>query len=285
MRTAFPGNSGDVTLIRVTVVGVVFLSVELLAARVLPSTKEPAVRLRDSWPVDLSLLCASGLLAVGYRQGGVWMALVALLPIVLTRFAFDRYAAADEAYRQTIRALSIVPEVAGVAPMGHGERSAVYAVAMVKALGLGNEAIDRLGTAARLHHIGYVTLDDPEDAKLADNRDLLSRLGGDILRQTEFLSNVGDLVEGVHSGDPRVVTRETAVLRVATEFDLLVLEDPHRAPAALDRLTSDQSEAFGAAAVLALRWALDQDSGLIQRAIATGDPLTAAAAASEAAHG
>ncbi|MBV9411887.1 MAG: hypothetical protein JO148_09835, partial [Acidimicrobiia bacterium] len=34
MRTAFPGASGDVTLIRVTVVGVVFLSVELLAARV-----------------------------------------------------------------------------------------------------------------------------------------------------------------------------------------------------------------------------------------------------------
>src|SRR5207302_10032568 len=106
------------------------------------------------------------LLAVAYRQGGhdsgPWMAAVALLPLVLTRFAFDRYAAAQEAYRQTIKALSIVPEVAGTTPFGHGERSAVYADAMARALGFGPEALERVVTAARLHHIGYVTLDDPE---------------------------------------------------------------------------------------------------------------------------
>src|SRR3954447_2521440 len=145
------------------------------------------------------------------------MALVALVPLVLTRFAFDRYAAAQEAYRQTIKALSIVPEVAGVTPLGHGERSAVYAVALARQLGLSSDALDRVATAARLHHIGYVTLDDPSDAAHHQNRVLLAKLGGDILRETEFLADVGDLVESIHAEE--VTSREAAVLRIATGFD------------------------------------------------------------------
>src|SRR5207302_6347821 len=133
----------------------------------------------------ISLLCAAGLLTAAYQKDH-WMALVALVPLVMTRFAFDRYAAAREAYRQTIKALSIVPEVAGVTPMGHGERSAVYAVALARQLGLSNDAIERVATAARLHHIGYVTLDDPNDARLLANRQLLARLRRDILREPAF---------------------------------------------------------------------------------------------------
>src|SRR5205807_8744158 len=131
------------------------------------------VRLRLAAPVYLSLLCAAALLAVAYRRDGVWMALVAVIPLVLTRFAFERYAAAQAAYQQTIKALSIVPEVAGVTPLGHGERSAVYAVALARQLGLNNEAVERVATAARLHHIGYVTLDDPQEAAQHANRVLL----------------------------------------------------------------------------------------------------------------
>src|SRR5205085_11653623 len=131
-----------------------FLMVALAVRRFLPTTGAPGVTLAAAWPVEVSLLCAGGLLAVAYRQGeGPWMAAVALFPLVLTRFAFDRYAAAQEAYRQTIKALSIVPEVAGMTPFGHGERSAVYAEALGACIGLGPDALERVSTAARLHHI------------------------------------------------------------------------------------------------------------------------------------
>src|SRR5205823_7765667 len=129
--------------------GVSFLAVDLASRNWRPMANGARTRLRQAAPVYVSLLCGAGLIAVAYNEDGVWMAIVAGLPLVLTRFAFDRYAAAEEAYRQTIKALSIVPEVAGVTPLGHGERSAVYAVAMARELGLPDDATERVATAAR----------------------------------------------------------------------------------------------------------------------------------------
>ncbi len=273
----------DVLLLNATVAGGVFLFADLLLRRALPVPTSPPVRVSESWPVQISLLCAAGLLTIAYQKGGPWMALVALIPLVMTRFAFDRYAAAQQAYRQTIKALSIVPEVAGVTPLGHGERSAVYAVALARQLGLNSDAVERVATAARLHHIGYVTLDDPDDARVLSNRQLLARLGGDILRETEFLADVGDLVENVHTDE--VTSREAAVLRIATAFDHLVGEDPDRAVGALQIITFHQSDPYGAAAVLALERLLREDSEVVDRAIASGAPLTEAASASGASDG
>lgn len=269
------------TLLIVAVAGVSFLCVDLVTRnwRLPPTARR--TNLRRAAPVYLSLLCAAGLIALASNH--IWMAIVAGLPLVLTRFAFDRYAAAEQAYRQTIKALSIVPEVAGVSPFGHGERSAVYAVALARELGLAEDAIERVATAARLHHIGYITLDDPDEAHGA-NQLLLARLGGDILRETEFLADVGDLVESVQN-DAKMVTREAAVVRVATTFDDLVLEHPGRAQGALELIAFHHSGPYIAAAVLALRRVLENDSTILDRAVASGAPLTEAAAASGALHG
>jgi len=272
----------DIALLHVIVAGTVFLSLDLVARRFLPTPTAPPMRLTEAWPVHISLLCAAGLLTLAYQKDH-WMALVALVPLVLVRFAFDRYAAARDAYQQTIKALSIVPEVAGVTPLGHGERSAVYAVALASQFGLNSEATERVATAARLHHIGYVTLDDPSDAAVHENRILLAKLGGDILRETEFLADVGDLVESVHGGE--IVSREAAVVRIATGFDHLVLDDPARAFGALQLVNFHQKDTYGAAAALVLRQILEEDPSVVDRAIASGAPLTEAAAASEASHG
>ncbi|MBV8161538.1 MAG: hypothetical protein JO265_11500 [Acidimicrobiia bacterium] len=277
MRALSPGAAPDAALLRVTVAGAAFLGVDLTCRHVLPTPTAPPMRLAEAWPVHISLLCAAGLLAVAYEKDP-WMALVALVPLVMTRFAFERYAAAKQAYRQTIKALSIVPEVAGVTPLGHGERSAVYAVALARQLGFGNEAVERVATAARLHHIGYVTLDDPDEARLQPNRQMLARLGGEILRQTEFLADVGDLVENIHA--PEVSSRESAVVRIATAFDHLVGEDPARALGALQLLIFREHDPFGAAAVVTLEQVLAEDPAVICRAIASGAPFTEAASAS-----
>jgi hypothetical protein len=282
MRTVAPSQTATITLLQASVAGGVFLGVDLVMRGVLPTSSSPRMRLVESWPVQLSLLSAAGLLAVAVSQKGVWTGLVVLLPLVMTRFAYDRVAAAREAYRQTIKALSIVPEVAGVTPLGHGERSAVYAVAMARELNLGNDAIERLATAARLHHIGYVAVDDPQDTAHAGNRRMLASLGGDILRQTQFLADVGDLVESVHSDNAASKTREAAVLRVATNFDHLALDDPERAQGALEILAFTQGDAYGAAAVLALRRVMEEDPGLMERAVESSAAVTEAAGALEA---
>jgi len=279
-----PGDSPMLTLVHVVVAGVAFLGADFVARNWRAAPGSVPVSLRQAVPVYVSLVCAAGLTAVAYRDGREFWSLVALLPLVLTKFAFDRYAAAEQAYQQTIKALSIIPEVAGVTPLGHGERSAAYAVALARRLGLSDDATRRVATAARLHHIGYVTLDDPRDAVETRDRQHLSRLGGDILRQTQFLTDIGDLVETVDAPEVALMTREVAVLRVATAFDHLVLEDPLRARGAVGLLASQQKEPYGAAAVLALRWLVEEDPGFLERSIASGAPLTEAAASSTAAH-
>ncbi|MBV8984033.1 MAG: hypothetical protein JO248_06290 [Acidimicrobiia bacterium] len=174
--------------------------------------------------------------------------------------------------------------MAGVTPMGHGERSAVYAVALARQLGLTSDAIERVATAARLHHIGYVTLDNPEGARTYEDRMRLAKQGGDILRETEFLSDVGELVESVHALE--ITSREAAVVRIATSFDQLVLEDPARALGALQLINFNHSDdPYGAAAALVLRQFLEEDPAVVDRAIASGAPLIEAAAASGAHHG
>ena len=282
MRLLVVSSRPDMALLRVSAAGAVFLGVDLVLRTLFPTPTAPPMRFGDAWPVHISLLCAAGLLTVAY-QHDPWMAALALIPLVLVKFAYDRYAAAKDAYRQTIKALSIVPEVAGVTPLGHGERSAAYAVALARQLGLSNDSVERLATAARLHHIGYVTLDDPEDARHHDNRILLAQLGGAILRETEFLADVGELVESVHGGG--VESREAAVLQIATGFDHLVLEDPARAIGALQLINFRQRDPYGAAAALVLRRILDEDPEVVERAIASGAPLTEAAAASEVSRG
>ena len=282
MRILVPTTSPDVALLHVSVAGVVFLAVDLFVRHYFPTPTAPPMRLADAWPVHVALLCASGLLIVAYQHDH-WMALVALLPLVLVRFAYDRYAAAQDAYRQTIKALSIVPEVAGVTPMGHAERSAVYAVALARRLGLPSDAVERIATAARLHHIGYVTLDDPQQAITLEDRMRLAKQGGDILRETEFLADIGDLVDSVHAVE--VSSREAAVVAISTAFDHLVLENPARAFGALQLLRFQHNDAYGAAAALVLRQVLEEDPAVVERAISSGAPLTEAAAASEAGHG
>lgn len=282
MRLLVPASTADVALLHASVAGTVFLAVDFGVRRWLPVPTAPPVRISESWQVYLSLMCGAGLLTVAYQKQP-WMALVALLPLVMTRFAFERYAAAKQAYEQTIKALSIVPEVAGVTPMGHGERSAVYAVALARELGFAGDAIDRVATAARLHHIGYVTLDDPKEATTLEDRMRLAKQGGDILRETEFLADVGDLVASVHAVE--VTNRESAVVAIATAFDHLVLDDPARALGALQLLRFQHGDPYGAAAALVLRQILEEDPSVVERAIASGTPLTEAAAASEAVRG
>jgi hypothetical protein len=94
---------------------------------------------------------------------------------------------------------------------------------------------------------------------------------------------VGELVESVHGGG--VESREAAVLQIATGFDHLVLEDPARAIGALQLINFRQRDPYGAAAALVLRRILEEDPEVVDRAIASGAPLTEAAAASEASHG
>lgn len=210
-------------LLEVVVVGAAFLAVDLVAGR---------RRLDQVAPLYITLLCAAALLAVAYEQRAA-LALVAAVPLLVTKYSFGRFSQARETYAQTTRALSLLPEVAGLTPLGHGERTAVYATALAEELGFDPPAVDRIATAARLHHIGHISLHEPEERHGPVDGAELGRVSAELLRETGFLAGVADLVEQVQDGRIGATTLEGAVIRVCSTLDDLAEVDLRDDPFAL----------------------------------------------------
>jgi hypothetical protein len=252
--------------------GLAFLAVDLLLRRTGLLGPDERVDARGAGPLYVSLLCGAALLGLAYRQGGWWMAATALGPLLLTRFSFERYAAARQTYRQTIQALSIVPEVADVSPLGHAERTATYARALASELNLGPEARERAVTAARLHHIGALSL---EEAGMSGSEAIAS-LGAALIGEIDFLAGVAGVVAGSASaGDQDSV--EAAIVRVASRFDDFVGDDAGRARDALKLVTFEAKDKHGRQVVSALRKLVLARPRLALEAIAAASPVTSAA--------
>lgn len=210
------------TLVHVGFVGGAFLAVDALVER---------RELRRVAPVYLTLLCAAALLSIAAHQS-LALALVAIVPLVVTKYSFGRFAAIRRTYAQTTQALSLLPEVAGLTPLGHGERTAVYAAALGTALGFDLASVDRVATAARLHHIGHISLHEPDERTGPVDADELRRVTGELLRETGFLDDVAGLVERCQDTGPPATELDAAVVRVCSSLDDFVqagMRDPFRA--------------------------------------------------------
>ena len=259
------------TLLHVTLVGAAFLGVDALVE---------GRQLRRVAPVYLTLLCAAALLSIAARHSAA-LALVAAVPLLVTRYSFGRFAAIRRTYAQTTQALSLLPEVAGLTPLGHGERTAVYAAGLATALGFDLEGVDRIATAARLHHIGHISLHEPEERTGPVDADELQRVSGELLRETGFLDDVAALVERCQDTGPPATELDAAIVRVCSSLDDLVeagMVDPF--PAVVVQHPSGV-ERTAAIALLALR---DRRPGLVQDARAASRILTAIASAGHVDH-
>lgn len=268
---------GRWSLLVILGMGCVYLAVDFLVAS--SSADRRATIWRHAAPVYVSLLCSAAVL--GMASG--WMQLFAVLPLLMTQYSFQRYSAARRTYEQTIQALGIVPELAGHVGLGHGERSSAYAAAIASAMELPAATRDHVQIAAKLHHIGHVSVPDCEGSHPDVEDAMVAMSSARILRESGFLAEIADLVEGLRRPDGLEDDLATAALRLATMFDDLVGEDATRAGGALAILTGRAAGDAAIAAATALRSRMEEDSSLVPSAIAAGEPLTAAAAAASAA--
>ena len=76
---------------------------------------------------DLALVTGGMLMSVGYRgigglEGmGLWGPLLFSIPLLAAWYSFERLASIRRTYEQTISALSVVPELAGLVRAGHAD--------------------------------------------------------------------------------------------------------------------------------------------------------------------
>jgi hypothetical protein len=268
------GSDGwaQAALVGVMAIGSAHVAVDLALGR-----RSAAWSWRAAAPVYAALISSAALIAMATG----WLLVFAALPLMITWYSFERYAAARRTYEQTIQALGIVPELAGHVAIGHGERTAAYVRTLAVALDLAPDKREHVIVAARLHHVGHVAVPDCEETRPAIEDSLVAAASARILRLSGFLPEIADLVEALAAPDPDDAM--VATLRVASAFDDLVGEDPERARGALAILDARAEGPAWSQVVDSLRSLVDGEDGFVEAAIAEGAPLTAAAAAAHTA--
>ncbi|MGA4948972.1 HD-GYP domain-containing protein [Streptomyces lydicamycinicus] len=171
-----------------------------------------------------SAVCATGVvISLATAVAGLWALPVFCLPLLLTQFAFRRFATVRATYRQTIASLARSTEIAGYTPHGHARRVAALSRAVGRELGLNEPDLDVLEHAALMHDIGQLALLDPvPDGATAPlppaEQRRIALLGGAVVRQTGVPAEVAVIVE--RQADPYREQPVTArIVRTVNAYD------------------------------------------------------------------
>jgi hypothetical protein len=121
---------------------------------------------------------------------GAWTLPTMLLPLLAARTGLDRLALGQQAYEETIRAMSRLPEQLGSVPADHGVRVAELARAVALDLGLDAASVADTVRAAHLHELGRIRLEREAPAAPRD----LASAGAEVLREVGGLDRVAAIV-------------------------------------------------------------------------------------------
>jgi hypothetical protein len=180
----------------------------------------------EDWTVIISLFVAGALFGFAWPHMGWWALPVAAMPYAFSHMAFVRYDNTKVTYRQTIRALAQIPEVAGLAPSGHASRTAGLALAVARELGLHPDDVVELEYAALVHDIGRITLNEPAILRAGYTDEDIARWGAQIVAEAPHLERVADYVRQQHrpyrrAGQERdgSVPIASKIIKVASAYD------------------------------------------------------------------
>lgn len=215
--------------------------------------------------VFLSLVATGALFGLAYAEVGWWAVLVALLPYGFAHAAFRRHNATKQTYRQTIRALARIPEVAGLATDGHADRTASLAVAVADDLGLTPDEIDIVEYAALMHDIGRIGLTEPSVVRAGYTDSDIASWGAEIISESRYLEGVAEYVRLQHEpyrrpGEERDPHHPMAakIIRACSSYDHAVHDDGSSHLEALEFLHRGAAYDFDPAVVAAVRRELDR---------------------------
>jgi hypothetical protein len=219
----------------------------------------------DDVNVFVSLVGTGALLAVTYRRLDLWAIGVAGLPFLFAQSAFGRFLRIKRTYRQTIRALARIPEVAGLGVDGHADRTARLASEVGYDLGLGRRELEDLEYAALMHDIGRITLTEPAILRVGYTDDDIARWGAEIISEAPSLSGVAELVRKLHEpyrkpgeqSDPGIPLI-SKVVRAASSYDHLIVERKLSPLQAVEVLHQGAAYDFDPAVIAALRRVLER---------------------------
>jgi len=214
----------------------------------------------EDWAVVLSMFAAGALFGLAWEVMGLWAVAVAILPYAFAHTAFERYSSTRVTYGQTIKALAQIPEVAGLAPLGHSTRTADMAVAIAQEMGLNPSRVTELEYAALMHDVGRITLNEPAILRAGFTDEDIARWGAQIIAEAPYLDNVSELVRLQHRPyrspgiefDPDI-PMTSKIIKVASAYDQTQIEGGLSPVESLERIHQGSAYEFDPRVAASLR--------------------------------
>ena len=191
--------------------------------------------------IGMAMGISGMLLAAGTSLLGLWAPPLVVVPLLLTQFAFRRFASAQRTYRTTVRSMARSTEIAGFSSPGQNARTASLAVAIGNDLGLTPARMEALEYAALLSGVGQLALADPSPGgasllRSREERQQAAEIGASIIERSGVLDHVAEIVR--HSNDPYRHGRannlnipvESGIVNVALAYEQLVGEGNGQTP-------------------------------------------------------
>jgi hypothetical protein len=191
--------------------------------------------------IGLAMGIGGMLLAAGTSLLGLWAPPLVVVPLLLTQFAFRRFASAQLTYRTTVRSMARSTEIAGFSSPGQNARTAKLAVVLGHDLGLAPPRMEALEYAALLSGVGQLALADPSPGgasllRSREERQQAAEIGASIIERSGVLDHVAEIVR--HSNDPYRQGRannpdiplESGIVNVALAYEQLVGEGTGQSP-------------------------------------------------------
>lgn len=179
---------------------------------------------------------------IGY---GYWAVILFAAPLFLARYSFKLYIDMRNLYISTIQALNKTMEAKDPYTSGHANRVEEYAVGLAEFHGLSFNTVEDIKTAAILHDIGKLGIDDSilnKTSKLTQEEYAIimkhPSIGAEIISNVDFLKKVTKMIKYHHErydgkGYPEGLVGEdipieACILAIADSYDAMTSDRPYR---------------------------------------------------------
>ncbi len=179
---------------------------------------------------------------IGYGYGAV---ILFLGPLLLARYSFKLYVEMRSLYISTIQALNKSLEAKDPYTSGHANRVEQLAISLAEAYNLPFNKVQDIKTAAVLHDIGKIGINDEvlnKATKLSQEefQHIMKHpsIGADIISKVDFLKNITGIIKHHHekydgTGYPdglkgEQIPIEACILTIADSYDAMTTDRPYR---------------------------------------------------------
>lgn len=180
---------------------------------------------------------------IGYGYGAV---ILFMGPLLLARYSFKLYVEMRNLYLSTIHALNKSLEAKDPYTSGHASRVEQFAIELAEAYNLPYNKVQDIKTAAVLHDIGKIGINDGilnKAAKLTQEEyeHIMKHpvIGAEIISKVDFLKNITGIIKHHHekydgTGYPdglkgEDIPIEACILTIADSYDAMTTNRPYRA--------------------------------------------------------